>query len=70
MFAPSPGSGDDLPRCPGPIADFFVTAFNERSSKVIAVDKNAASPKALADLKVVGILPDSAELRQVKSSNG
>src|SRR5690242_17334382 len=34
--------------------------------RVINVDKNAAYPKAMADLKAAGILPDHVELRQVK----
>jgi transposase, IS6 family len=34
--------------------------------RVINVDKNAAYPKAMADLKVAGILPEHVELRQVK----
>jgi transposase, IS6 family len=37
--------------------------------RVINVDKNAASPKAIADLKAAGILPASVELRQVKYLN-
>jgi transposase-like protein len=37
--------------------------------RVINVDKNAASPKAIADLKAAGILPESVELRQVKYLN-
>ncbi|EFH80807.1 IS6 family transposase [Ktedonobacter racemifer] len=37
--------------------------------RVINVDKNAAYPKALADLKVAGILPETVELRQVKYLN-
>ncbi|HEY4387880.1 MAG TPA: IS6 family transposase [Ktedonobacteraceae bacterium] len=34
--------------------------------RVINVDKNAAYPKAMADLKAAGILPEHVELRQVK----
>ena len=37
--------------------------------RVINVDKNAAYPKAIADLKATGILPESVELRQVKYLN-
>ena len=37
--------------------------------RVINVDKNAAYPKAIAQLKAAGILPDSVELRQVKYLN-
>ena len=37
--------------------------------RVITVDKNAAYPKAIAELRAAGILPDSVELRQVKYLN-
>ena len=37
--------------------------------RVINVDKNAAYPKAMADLKAAGILPERVELRQVKYLN-
>jgi transposase, IS6 family len=37
--------------------------------RVINVDKNAAYPKAIADLKAAGILPAAVELRQVKYLN-
>src|SRR5690348_3732700 len=37
--------------------------------RVINVDKNAAYPKAIAELKTSGILPTSVELRQVKYLN-
>lgn len=37
--------------------------------RVINVDKNAAYPKAIADLKAAGMLPESVELRQVKYLN-
>ena len=37
--------------------------------RVINVDKNAAYPKAITDLKASGILPASVELRQVKYLN-
>src|SRR2546430_11955504 len=37
--------------------------------RVINVDKNAAYPKAIADLKAAGVLPQSVELRQVKYLN-
>jgi len=40
-----------------------------RASRVINVDKNAASPKAIADLKAAGILPEHVELRPVTSLN-
>ncbi|GAC1690546.1 MAG: IS6 family transposase [Ktedonobacteraceae bacterium] len=37
--------------------------------RVINVDKNAAYPKAIAELKAAGLLPESCELRQVKYLN-
>jgi IS6 family transposase len=37
--------------------------------RVINVAKNAASPKAIADLKAMGIMAESLELRQVKYLN-
>ncbi len=37
--------------------------------RVINVAKNAASPKAIADLKAMGIMAESVELRQVKYLN-
>jgi transposase, IS6 family len=37
--------------------------------RVINVDKNAAYPKAMAELKAAGILPEAVELRQVKYLN-
>ena len=37
--------------------------------RVINVDKNAAYPKAIAELKTAGILPEAVELRQVKYLN-
>jgi len=37
--------------------------------RVINVDKNAAYPKAITDLKAMGVLPESVELRQVKYLN-
>ena len=37
--------------------------------RVINVDKNAAYPKAMAELKAAGQLPESVELRQVKYLN-
>jgi transposase, IS6 family len=37
--------------------------------RVINVDKNAAYPKAIADLKATGTLPQAVELRQVKYLN-
>ena len=37
--------------------------------RVINVEKNAASPKAMAELKAAGLLPERVELRQVKDLN-
>jgi IS6 family transposase len=37
--------------------------------RVITADTNAASPKAIAELKAAGILPESVELRPVKYLN-
>ncbi len=37
--------------------------------RVITVDKHAAYPKAMAELKAAGILPEQVELRQVKYLN-
>jgi transposase, IS6 family len=37
--------------------------------RVITVDKNAASPKAIAERKAAGILPEHVELRQIKYLN-
>src|SRR6266700_7628995 len=34
--------------------------------RVINVDKDAAYPKAIADLKAAGVLPAQVELRQIK----
>ncbi len=47
------------------------TAPNTTTSapRVINVDKNAAYPRAIADLKAAGILPEGVELRQVKYLN-
>ena len=36
---------------------------------MINVDKNAAYPKALKELKAEGMVPESCELRQVKYLN-
>src|SRR5947209_16174903 len=43
--------------------------FTRSAPRVINVDKNAAYPKAIADLKTAGLLPESCELRQVKYLN-
>jgi transposase-like protein len=47
------------------------TAANPATSapRVINVDKNAASPKAIDELKAAGVLPQHVELRQVKYLN-
>jgi len=41
----------------------------QSAPRVINVEKNAASPKAIAQLKAAGMLPESVELRQVKYLN-
>ena len=41
----------------------------QSAPRVITVDKNAASPKAIAELKAAGRLSESVELRQVKYLN-
>jgi len=46
-----------------------VPTITKPAPRVINVDKNAAYPKAVADLKAAGILPESVELRQVKYLN-
>ena len=51
---------------PTALADLTPTPSAPR---VINVDKNAAYPKAMAELKAAGILPESVELRQVKYLN-
>ena len=51
---------------PTPTADSTPTPSAPR---VINVDKNAAYPKAVVQLKASGTLPESVELRQVKYLN-
>ncbi len=51
-----------------PIAAADLTTMKP-APRVINVDKNAAYPKAIADLKANGTLPASVELRQVKYLN-
>jgi len=48
-----------------------LAATNRAASlpRVINVDKNAAYPKAIAELKATGVLPEQVELRQVKYLN-
>jgi transposase-like protein len=48
---------------------FSPPVASQWAPRVITVDKNAAYPKAIADLKIAGILPDHVELRQVKYLN-
>ncbi len=38
-------------------------SITKRVSRVINVDKNAAYPKAIADLKAIGLLPEQVELK-------
>jgi transposase, IS6 family len=44
-------------------------AATKSTPRVITVDKNAAYPKAMADLKATGVLAEAVELRQVKYLN-
>jgi IS6 family transposase len=46
-----------------------LSAAHTVTPRVITVDKNAAYPKALADLKSAGGVPTTCELRQVKYRN-
>lgn len=46
-----------------------LTASHTNEPRVINVDKNAASPKAFAELKAEGFLPENCELRHVKYLN-
>jgi transposase-like protein len=46
-----------------------LAASHTSSPRVITVDKNAAYPKAFAELKAQGSIPKSCELRQVKYLN-
>lgn len=46
-----------------------LTASHTTSPRVISVDKNASSPKALRDLKAAGSVPQGCELRQNKYLN-
>jgi transposase, IS6 family len=46
-----------------------LTASHTSKPRVINVDKNVAYPKAFAELKAAGIIPESCELRQVKYLN-
>jgi transposase-like protein len=51
---------------PSVLADITTTIPTPR---VINVDKNAAYPKAISELKAAGVLPQHVELRQVKYLN-
>jgi transposase, IS6 family len=44
-------------------------ANHTSEQRVINVDKNAAYPKAFAELKEAGLIAESRELRQVKYLN-
>ncbi len=51
---------------------FFIKVFNRGHTdvpRVINVDKNAAYPPALKELKAAGALPEETQLRQVKYLN-
>ena len=62
----APGSRPVEEQVAQPQADSNATMSAPR---VINVEKNAAYPKAIADLKAAGMLPESVELRQVKYLN-
>jgi len=46
-----------------------LAASHTTTPRVITVDKNAAYPKAIRELKAEGAVPEGCELRQVKSLN-
>jgi transposase-like protein len=46
-----------------------LSAAHTTTPRVVTVDKNAAYPKALNDLKSAGAIPSSCALRQVKYLN-
>ncbi len=46
-----------------------LAAPHTSTPRVITVDKNAASPKAISELKAGGVIPEGCELRQVKYLN-
>jgi IS6 family transposase len=68
-----PSTADSVPqthRVEEQVAQPTTTATSAASApRVINVDKNAAYPKAIAELKAAGQLPESVELRQVKYLN-
>ncbi len=47
----------------------MLAASHISEPRVINVDKNAAYPKAFAELKAEGYIPETCELRQVKYLN-
>jgi IS6 family transposase len=65
----SAGSGSSVPPTQEQAAARTDLSVSRSIPRVINVDKNAAYPKAIADLKASGILPESVELRQVKYLN-
>jgi IS6 family transposase len=64
------GSAPQAPPVEGQVEE-LTAATNPTTSalRVINVDKNAAYPKAMAELKASGVLPKAVELRQVKYLN-
>ena len=48
------------------VAPAETTTSTILTPRVINVDKNAASPKAIAERKAAGRIPEAVELRQVK----
>ena len=65
--SPSPGSVADEQAAQSLLTEPLQAS--KPAPRVINVDKNAAYPKAIADLKAIGVLPESVELRQVKYLN-
>jgi IS6 family transposase len=53
----------------GDLVEEQVIQFTTPTPRVINVDKNAAYPKAIADLKAAGMLAEVVELRHVKYLN-
>ena len=69
---PPSGSTSQASASEEPATELFKQQTQQVSKpvpRVLNVDKNAAYPKAIADLKAAGVLPESVELRQVKYLN-
>jgi transposase-like protein len=64
------GSAPGAPPVEGQVEELTAaTNLTTSALRVINVDKNAAYPKAMAELKASGVLPEAVELRQVKYLN-